>query len=83
MNILHHWALMAANALTLMGLMITLYEQGLQSYHWTFFVLVPIWVYLIDNSTRLIGTIIKLILKGTLKRPLLRSFVLERSRKSA
>jgi len=47
MNILHHWALMAANALTLMGLMITLYEQGLQSYHWTFFVLVPIWVYLI------------------------------------
>jgi hypothetical protein len=47
MNILHHWALMAANTLTLMGLMITLYEQGLQSYHWTFFVLVPIWVYLI------------------------------------
>jgi len=47
MNILHHWALMAANALTLMGLMITLYEQGWQSYHWTFIVLVPIWVYLI------------------------------------
>ena len=33
MNILHHWALMAANALMLMGLMITLYEQGWQSYH--------------------------------------------------
>ena len=49
MNILHHWALMAANALTLMGLMITLYEQGWQSYHWTFFVLVPIWVYLIQQ----------------------------------
>ncbi|MGB0225990.1 MAG: hypothetical protein ACPF8T_05435 [Litorivicinaceae bacterium] len=47
MNILHHWALMAANALTLMGLMITLYEQGWQSYHWSFFVLVPIWVCLI------------------------------------
>jgi hypothetical protein len=47
MKILHHWALMAANALTLMGLMITLYEQGWQSYHWSFFVLVPIWVYLI------------------------------------
>jgi len=49
MNILHHWALIAANALTLMGLMITLYEQGWQSYHWTFFVLVPIWVYLIQQ----------------------------------
>jgi hypothetical protein len=47
MNILHHWELMAANALTLMGLMITLYEQGWQSYHWSFFVLVPIWVYLV------------------------------------
>jgi len=47
MNILHHWTLMAANALTLMGLMITLYEQGWQSYHWSFFVLVSIWVYLI------------------------------------
>lgn len=47
MNILHHWALMAANALALMGLMISLYEQGWQSYHWSFFVLVPIWVYLI------------------------------------
>ena len=47
MNILHHWTLMAANALTLMGLMINLYEQGWQSYHWSFFALVPIWVYLI------------------------------------
>ena len=49
MNILHHWALMAANALMLTGLMITVYEQGWQSYHWTFFVLVPIWVYLIQQ----------------------------------
>ena len=49
MKILHHWALMAATALTLMGLMITLRDQGWQDYHWSFFVLVPMWVYLIRN----------------------------------
>jgi hypothetical protein len=49
MKILHHWALMAATALTLMGLMITLRDQGWQVYHWSFFVLVPMWVYLIRN----------------------------------
>ena len=48
MNILHHWALMAANALTLMGLMITLRDQGWQVYHWSFFCASP-YVGLLDS----------------------------------
>ena len=40
---------MAATALTLMGLLITLRDQGWQAYHWTFFVLIPMWVYLIRS----------------------------------
>jgi hypothetical protein len=47
MRILHHWALMAVTAITLMGLLITLRDQGWQTFHWTVFALIPILVFLI------------------------------------
>lgn len=47
LRILHHFALMAATAITLMGLLITMRDQGWQTYHWAFFIFVPIWVFLI------------------------------------
>ncbi len=47
MAILHHWLLMAVTAVALMGLLITLRDQGWQTFHWAFFVLVPIWIGLI------------------------------------
>lgn len=49
MAILHHWLLMATAAIGLMGLMITLRDQGWQTYHWGFLILVPVWVFLIRS----------------------------------
>ena len=47
LRILHHFALMAATAITLMGLLITMRAQGLQTYPWAFFILVHIWVFIL------------------------------------
>jgi len=47
MAILNHWALMALTGVALMFMMIGLRENGWQTYHWLFALMIPLWIHLI------------------------------------